>query len=107
MIRQRQCTLHDVVEKQWLLSCSKVHTFILPASVHLNGLHNIHRNPNPRSRPQFGQLVSVLAGNSEHVLGWSDEDKQVCSKEAITFGAPLESANNLYYDLQLTYMHTQ
>ena len=62
-----------------------------------------HRNPDPRSRPQFGQTVNILAGNSEYLLGWSDEDKQTYGREAMTFGAPLEAANDLYYDLQLTY----
>ena len=66
-----------------------------------------YRNPDPRSRPQFGQIASVLAGNVGYLLGWNDEDKQICGEEAMTLGAPLESANNLYYDLQLTYMHTQ
>ena len=65
------------------------------------------RNSDPRSRPQFGQLVNVLAGNSGYLLGWSDEDKQACSKEAMTLGSPLEAANDLYYDLQFTYRDTQ
>ena len=75
--------------------------------VYIVSLYNICRNPDPRSRPQFGQLVSVLAGNSEYLLGWSDEDKQSCSKDAMALTAPLETANDLYYDLQSTYMHTQ
>ena len=67
----------------------------------------MYRNPDPRSRPQFGQLVNVLAGNSGYLLGWSDEDKQACSKEVMTLGSPLEVANDLYYDLQLTYTRTR
>ena len=66
-----------------------------------------YRNPDPRSRPQFGQLVNVLAGNSGYLLGWSDEDKQGCSKEAMMLGAPLEAADDLYHELQLTYAHAQ
>ena len=66
-----------------------------------------HRNPDPRSRPQFGQLLNVLAGNSGYLLGWSDEDKRSCSKEAMTLGATLKAANNLYHDLQLAYKQTQ
>ena len=66
-----------------------------------------YRNTDPKSRPQFGQLVNVLAGNSGYLLGWSDEDKQACSKEAMTLGSPLEAANDLYNDLQLTYKHPQ
>ena len=67
----------------------------------------MYRNPDPRSRPQFGQLVNVLAGNGGYLLGWSNEDKQACSKEAMTLGSPLETANNLYNDLQWIYKHPQ
>jgi len=63
----------------------------------------IYRNPNPRSRPQFGQIVNVLSSKDGFLLGWFDDNKQACSKEAITLGAPLESAENLFNDLQLTY----
>ena len=66
-------------------------------------LINDFRNPNPRSRPQFGQMKKLLAGNSRYLLGWSDEDKQIGGEDATKLGAPLESANNLFYDLQMQY----
>jgi len=44
-----------------------------------------------------------LAGNSGYLLGWSDEDKWTGGEDAMKMGAPLESANNLYSDLQLMY----
>jgi len=44
-----------------------------------------------------------LSSKDGFLLGWFDDDKQACSKEAITLGAPLESAENLFYDLQMTY----
>ena len=52
-------------------------------------------------------MLNVLAGNFGYLLGWSEEDQKICSKEAMTLGAPMESANDLYYDLQLTYKYTQ
>lgn len=61
------------------------------------------RNPDLNSRPQFGQIAEVLAGDSECLLGWSDEDKQIGGKNAMKLGAPLENGNNLYYDLQMQY----
>ena len=64
-----------------------------------------YRNPEPKLRPQFGQIVNILAGNNGKLLGWSDEDKQIC-KEAMTLGAPWKASTNLYSDLQLTYRHT-
>ena len=61
------------------------------------------RNPDPRSRPQFGQITKLLGCNTGYLLGWSDEDKQISGEDAMKLGAPLEFANNLYYDLQLQY----
>ncbi|XP_065899233.1 uncharacterized protein [Dysidea avara] len=60
-------------------------------------------NPEPKPRPEFGQITQLLAGNHSYVLGWSDEDKQYGGEDAIKLGGHLESANNLYYDLQMTY----
>ena len=59
-------------------------------------------NPDPRSRPQFGQITKLLAGNTGYLLGWSDEDKQISGENAMKLGAPLERTHNLYYDLQST-----
>jgi len=63
------------------------------------------RDPDPKSRPQFQKIIELLAGNRSYLLGWSDEDREIASKDASKLGAPLESANNLYYDLQTTYRH--
>ena len=63
----------------------------------------VFRHPDPRSRPQFGQITRLLTDNSGYLLGWSDEDKQIGGEDAMKLGAPLESAYNLYYDLQLQY----
>ncbi|XP_065899772.1 uncharacterized protein [Dysidea avara] len=60
-------------------------------------------HPDPRSRPQFGQITKLLAGNGNYLLGWSDEDKQVASEDGIKLGAPLECAKDLYNDLQYKY----
>ena len=65
------------------------------------------RNPDPRSRPQFGQITKLLACDTGYLLGWSDEDKQISGEDAMKLGAPLEFANNLYYDLQLQYKQTE
>ncbi|XP_065899783.1 uncharacterized protein [Dysidea avara] len=60
-------------------------------------------HPDPRSRPQFGQITKLLAGNGNYLLGWSDEDKQVAGEDGMKLGAPLECAKNSYYDLQTIY----
>ena len=62
---------------------------------------NLLRNPDPKSRPQFGQITKLLAGN---VLDWSDDDKLTSGEDGMKLGAPLESTANLYSDLQYSYM---
>ena len=56
-------------------------------------------NPDPRSRPQFGQITKLLAGNTGYLLCWSNEDKQIAisGEDAMKLGATLVSADNLYY----------
>jgi len=61
------------------------------------------RNPEPKLRPQFGQITQLLASNHNYLLGWSDEDKQHGGEDAMKLGGCLQSANNLYDDLQLLY----
>ena len=69
----------------------------------MDGIWWFYRNPDPKLRPQFGQIMKLLSGKSGYLLGWSDEDKQIGGEDAMKLGAPLESAKNLYYDLQLQY----
>ena len=64
-----------------------------------------HRNPEPKSRPQFQHITQLLAGNHSYLLGWSDEDREIAGEDASKLGASLEAANNLYFDLQTTYRH--
>ena len=65
--------------------------------------HICFRNPEPKSRPQFGQITQLLSGNHNYLLGWSDEDKQYGGEEAMKLGGRAECTNDLYYDLQLQY----
>ena len=64
-----------------------------------------HRDPEPKSRLQFQQIIELLSNNRNYLLGWSDEDRKIAGEGAAKLGAALESANNLYYDLQTTYRH--
>jgi len=65
----------------------------------------ISRNPEPRSRPQFGQIKRLLASNWGNLLHWSYEDKQISGEDATKLGGPLGFGKDLYYDLQMTYRH--
>ena len=62
------------------------------------------RHPDPRSRPQFGQILKLMTGTKGgYLLGWSDEHKWIGGEDAMKLGAPLQCINNLYLDLQQTY----
>ena len=64
----------------------------------------MYRNPEPRSRPQFG-MISKLLNNTDsgYLLGFSDEDKQNNEEGALKLGLPLEVSNGLFHDLQTIY----
>ena len=72
-------------------------------TLHCTTSYIVFRNPDPKMRPQFGQIAEVLAGDRECLLGWSDEDKQFGGENAMKLGASLENGNNLYFDLQMQY----
>ena len=36
-------------------------------------------------------------------MAWSDEDKQTAGEDGMKLGAPVQSANDLYSDLQFMY----
>ena len=80
----------------------KLHVCITPITYVCTSI-SLNRHPDPRSRPQFGQIIKLLSCNGEYLLAWSDEDKQIGGEDAMKLGAPLESATNLYHDLQLMY----
>ena len=61
------------------------------------------RNPDPRARPQLGQINKVLTKDARYLLAWSDEDKQTAGEDGMKLGASLQSAHCLYPDLQLMY----
>ena len=63
----------------------------------------MYRNPEPRSRPQFGQISKLLDNKCGYLLSWSDEDRQNNEEDALKLGLPLEKSNDLFYDLQTTY----
>ena len=64
-----------------------------------------YRHPDPRSRPQFGQIMKLLSDGNGYLLSWSDKDKQIGGEDATKLEGPLESAYNLYLDLQQIYQY--
>ena len=45
----------------------------------------------------------MLAKDGRHLLAWSDEDQQAAGEDGMKLGAPLQSATNIYPDLQCMY----
>ncbi|XP_065899762.1 sushi, von Willebrand factor type A, EGF and pentraxin domain-containing protein 1-like isoform X2 [Dysidea avara] len=60
-------------------------------------------HPNPKFRPQFGQIAKALTTNGKYLLGLSEENKQTAGEDALKLGAPLESGYNLFVNLQQLY----
>ena len=64
----------------------------------------LYRHPDPKSRPQFGQILKLMTDtNGGYLLGWSNEDKQISDEDATKLGTSLQCAHSLYLDLQYTY----
>ena len=59
------------------------------------------RNPEPRSRPQFGQISKLLDNNSQYLLSWSDQQNN--EEGVLKLGFPLEASSGLFNDLQTMY----
>ena len=63
-----------------------------------------HRNPTHAKRPPFSQISHYLSTSTDILLQWREEDEAV-SVGASKLGASLEEAENLYKDLQDTYIN--
>ena len=62
------------------------------------------RNPEPESRPTFPDIQTVIQRPDFKLLTWTAEDVAAYTEEARTLGAPLEAGEELYTDIQNTYM---
>ena len=63
----------------------------------------IYRHPSTASRPTFHVLHHALSRDSRRLLSWSKGDTG-SHTQASALGAPLETALELYVDLQRTYI---
>ena len=62
------------------------------------------RNPSADDRPSICNIIQDLQRSDFHLLKWNAEDVNAYSKEMRTIGAPLELGEELYMDLQYTYV---
>ena len=61
-------------------------------------------NKDSHNRPQFRDIHLILSQNDEHVLKIPDKDLQTHSQAGV-LGAPLEAGENMYIDIQKTYVY--
>ena len=65
------------------------------------------RQPDSSDRPTFPQLVELLSRADFELFAWEEEDLRNSDPLQVkTIGAPLETAKNLYPDLQRSYYIT-
>ena len=65
------------------------------------------RNPEPSSRPTFPEIQIEVMRPDFKLLTWTAEDVAAYTEEARTLGAPLEAGEELYTDIQNTYVQTR
>ena len=64
-----------------------------------------YRQPDSSDRPTFPQLVELLTRADFELFAWEEEDLRNSDPLQVkTIGAPLETAKNLYSDLQRSYI---
>ena len=72
----------------------------------IRSLHT-YRQPESGNRPTFPQLVELLSRADFELFTWEEEDLRNSTSDPLkvkTTGAPLETAKNLYHDLQTSYI---
>ena len=62
-----------------------------------------HRQPEKKQRPTFLQLVELLSRANFELFVWEEEDLNDLDPQVKVIGAPLETARNLYLNLQRSY----
>ena len=62
------------------------------------------RHPDPSGRPNFPAVVQSLSRSDLELLKWSEEDK-TAHPEATLLGTELDTATELYTDLQNMYLN--
>ena len=64
------------------------------------------RNPESDSRPTFPEIQVELQRPDFKLLTWTAEDVAAYTEETRTLGAPLEAGEELYTDIQKSYIVT-
>ena len=64
----------------------------------------MRRQPESIRRPTFPQLVELLSRADFELFVWEEEDLRNSDPQVKVIGAPLETAKDLYLELQRTYM---
>ena len=63
----------------------------------------VYREPDPKKRITFDNIVGKLSSSSGMILKWKNEDN-TSSPLCSVLGAPLEHGQELYKDLQNLYL---
>ena len=63
------------------------------------------RNPEPSFRPAFSEIQVEVMRPDFKLLTWTAEDVAAYTEEARTLGAPLEAGEELFTDIQNTYVY--
>ena len=99
--------LHKIIVMCYI-TVSKLCTNKLQHVRHVTTKCFFFRKPESNSCPTFPQLMELLSQADFELFGWEEEDLRNNDPVQVkTIGAPLETAKNLYPDLQTLYYATQ
>ena len=62
------------------------------------------RNPDASSRPTFMEVLHALFACEDNRQSWTADEDETVHTQATVLGAPLEAGNDLYPELQQTYV---
>ena len=68
-------------------------------------IFHVSRAPLPQDRPDFRRLLIQLVDNKSHILS-HDKSHKLPHPQARRLGAPLDSAEDLYPELQRQYLNS-
>ena len=67
-------------------------------------IHILCRHGHPSHRPTFTHLLELLSQTEFEIFIWDNKDLIDCDPQVKVIGAPLDVANNLYPELQRSYL---
>ena len=94
---------NDIVHAVMLNDCKSL-SYLSLLLCNTDVVQCIYRNPQAESRPSFPEVQVALHRPDYELLTWTDKDMTAHTNEARTVGAALEDGEELFTELQKSYI---